>query len=327
MEKFVLGAAGVVALAKGANYLLSYHDPPPPGSSVFITGCDTGIGRATAILLHQKGFRVFAGVLSAAAGETLVQEINKDLDRIIPLKVDVTKEEDVQAAAKAIDEIVKEKGLWAIVNNAGIGGHQGPVEYVPLHLVKKTLDVNLFGIYNVLQKMMYLVRRGKGGRIVNVSSMNGFITWRFHSAYCISKFGVVALSDALRQELFDMNIAVSVIQPGGTATNIFNEGIAEIKRTLAVMDKKYEEVYGAFDVAKAENQRDISLKLMSSPFLIADRIYDAITSTHPRQHYVVGAGAGSFRWMKSNLPEYVMTWVTSKTLDREMNPLLPRSKL
>ena len=109
-------------------------------------------------------------------------------------------------------------GLWAVVNNAGIG-YPGPIEWVTVKEMKRTVDVNLWGTVLVTKTFLPLLKRTKG-RIVNVASTSGRVATPGAAAYCISKFGVEAFSDALRNEMKHFGVTVHIIEPGAFKTNI-----------------------------------------------------------------------------------------------------------
>eukprot|EP00004_Rigifila_ramosa_P009651 TRINITY_DN2127_c0_g1_i5.p2 TRINITY_DN2127_c0_g1~~TRINITY_DN2127_c0_g1_i5.p2 ORF type:complete len:263 (-),score=55.49 TRINITY_DN2127_c0_g1_i5:156-944(-) len=261
---------------------MAWFGAPPPGAAVFITGCDTGIGRSTALHLARRGFRVFAGVLSAAAGAALQQEAGQ----IVPLVCDVTKEDEVAAAAAAIRGAVGAAGLWGVVNNAGINSCNGPVEFLPMPRIRQTFEVNFFAIYTVLRHMLPLVRVARG-RIVNVSSVNGiFLTWIDHSAYAASKFAVVGLSDSLRLELRRFGIPVSVIHPGPRghmiASNIWEDSVLQSVKCWEEMGPACASIYG--ESVPLEERLALAKKLhaqLSDPDVVARAIEHARKSRWP----------------------------------------------
>ena len=197
---------------------------------VVITGTSTGIGAASALLLAEKGFRVFAGVRNDADGDALVARSSGELT---PIPIDITDEASISAAVDAVEGAVGERGLFGLVNNAGIV-KPGPLELQPMADFRRQLEVNLIGQVAVTQAFLPLIRRGKG-RIVNVGSIGGRVVLPLHGAYSASKFGMEAVSDALRLELRQWRIPVSHIDPGATETAIFGktlDAIDEMEKTL-----------------------------------------------------------------------------------------------
>lgn len=201
-------------LTGGAWLLRASVKVSTQGKAVLVTGCDTGIGHALALSLHEKGFRVFAGCLQAAAGgegaEALRQRAS---DRLHVLQLDVTREEQVQEALQQIIEILpKDEVLWGVVNNAGVSG-LGQVEWVALEKYREVAAVNLFGVLAVTKAALPLVRRARG-RVVNISSVTGCIGRGNMSPYTLTKYAVEGLSDCLREEMQAWGVGVSIVQPG-----------------------------------------------------------------------------------------------------------------
>ncbi|MBZ0276406.1 MAG: SDR family NAD(P)-dependent oxidoreductase, partial [Anaerolineae bacterium] len=141
------------------------------GQSIVITGASKGIGRATAIHLAQKGFRVFAGVRKPVDGEALKQAAGNNL---IPIIIDVVKEDTIIAAAQQVQQAVGSDGLYGLVNNAGVAV-AAPLEFLPLEELREQLEINVIGQLAVTQAFLPLIRQAKG-RIVNITSIAGIIS-------------------------------------------------------------------------------------------------------------------------------------------------------
>ncbi|KAI4546362.1 hypothetical protein MG293_002917 [Ovis ammon polii] len=161
---------------------------------VFITGCDSGFGNQLARQLDLRGLKILAGCLTEQGAEQLR---NQTSDRLQTVILDVTKTESIAAATEWVKERVGDRGLWGLVNNAGIFHSHGYAEWVKIETYRDTLRVNLIGVIEVTLSMLPLVRRAQG-RIVNVSSILGRIAF-FGAVYCCSKYGVEAFSDILRE--------------------------------------------------------------------------------------------------------------------------------
>ena len=210
----------------------------PVTANRIITGTSTGIGAASALLLAEKGFRVFAGVRSEADGEALEARSSGELtpvsDRHHRRSIHLRRGRTVEGA-------VGERGLFGLVNNAGIV-KPGPLELQPMADFRRQLEVNLIGQVAMIQAFLPLIRRGKG-RIVNVGSIGGRVVLPLHGAYSASKFGMEAVSDALRLELRQWRIPVSHIDPGATETAIFGKTLAvidEVEKTLSERHPEYD---------------------------------------------------------------------------------------
>lgn len=140
------------------------------GQSIVITGASKGIGRAAALHLTQKGFQVFAGVRKPADGEALKQAAGGNL---IPLIIDVSKQDTITEAAQQVQQAVGSGGLYGLVNNAGVA-MAAPLEFLPLDELRQQLEINVIGQLAVTQAFLPLIRQAKG-RIVNITSIGGII--------------------------------------------------------------------------------------------------------------------------------------------------------
>uniref|UniRef100_A0A4X2KZ48 Retinol dehydrogenase 16 n=2 Tax=Vombatus ursinus TaxID=29139 RepID=A0A4X2KZ48_VOMUR len=182
----------------GLYYLFRWHRERQVVSNlgdkyVFITGCDSGFGNLLAKQLDFRGMRVLAACLTEKGAEQLRHGTS---DRVETVILDVTKTESITAAARWVKEHVGNKGLWGLVNNAGVIYPDVCTELMDKQDLIKTLDVNLIGLIEVTLNMLPMLKQDRG-RIVNVSSIMGRIAF-YSVPYCCSKYGVEAFSDCLR---------------------------------------------------------------------------------------------------------------------------------
>lgn len=180
--------------------------------AVLVTGASSGIGRATADVLAGAGYQVFAGMRR-------VPDV-PPVEGICPVVLDVTDAASIGEACRTISARLGGRGLFALINNAGIGDTR-PLEFTPMDAFRKVFDVDVFGVVAVTQAFLPLIHRG-GGRIITIGSVGGMITIPFGGALCASKHAVEAVSDALRLELWSAGIPVTLVQPAS-----INSGAAE----------------------------------------------------------------------------------------------------
>ncbi|KIJ23872.1 hypothetical protein M422DRAFT_237633 [Sphaerobolus stellatus SS14] len=183
--------------------------------AVIVTGAAQGIGRAIALRLARDGYDIALNDLpyQSAALEILVQEIKSNGNNAISIVADISKEDEVQ---RMVERTVDELGdLWAMVANAGITGGSKPIIEMPLETWQKLMDVNLTGTflcYKAAAKQ--LLAQEKGGRIIGASSMHGKRGHARAGAYCVTKFGIRALTQSLASELGPHGITVNAYAPG-----------------------------------------------------------------------------------------------------------------
>ncbi len=262
--------------------------------SVLITGASSGIGLATAHELHKRGFLVFAGYLP---GEDLTALKSGTSERLMPIAIDVTKADSIQAAAEAISRTAGGEGLYGLVNNAGIA-IAGPMEFMPLDALRTQFEVNFMGQVAVTQAFLPLVRRAKG-RVVNLCSILGRVVSPFSGPYCASKFAMEAFTDALRMELKPHNVKVIGIEPGLIRTPIWQKTLETMEEIDAELPPAGRELYGkAFKTMQSAVSR-AGLEC-SPPEAVAAAIAQALTAARPKTRYLVGKEArliARARWL------------------------------
>jgi NAD(P)-dependent dehydrogenase (short-subunit alcohol dehydrogenase family) len=254
------------------------------GGYVVVTGTSTGIGATTALHLVDEGFHVFAGVRREADADALRAHAS---DRVTPLLIEVTDESTIGAAAAAVEDAVGSQGLAGLVNNAGIGV-PAPLEFQPMTDFRRQLEVNLIGPVAMIQAFLPLIRRG-GGRIVNVGSIGGMLVLPLNGAYSASKFGMRAISDALRLELRQWNIHVSLIEVAPVKTAIFGKSFAALDGLESTLG---EEAFALYEQQIAAVRKAVEKAAADAdpPLVIAKAIHHALTSDKPKTRYLAGHG-------------------------------------
>lgn len=289
---------------------------PAEGKAVLITGCDKGFGHALAKQLHAKGFTVFAGCLLADEDGDGAREL-KDMksDRMKVLQMNVCSDQEVAQAVDYVKTTLKdpEEGLWGLVNNAGVSTF-GEVEFTSLDNYKEVINVNLWGTVRVTKAFLPLIRRAKG-RVVNITSMLGRMVSPSRSCYCISKYGVAAFSDCLRQEMYRWGVKVILIEPSNfvAATGILTEDSidkqAEVLWSGAsnTVREDYGREYFTHHVALMKSFVNSGLKDTS---LVLNDITNALVSAHPNNRY---NPMETYWWMRlqvmTHLPTAVADWL------------------
>jgi NAD(P)-dependent dehydrogenase (short-subunit alcohol dehydrogenase family) len=259
--------------------------------SVLVTGCSSGIGRAAAERLARGGWTVYA---SARRLETIapLEEVGCRL-----LQLDVTDEDSMRAA---VDEVERAEGaIGVLVNNAGYS-QSGAVESVSLEDARRQFETNVFGLARMTQLVLPGMREQGWGRVVNVSSMGGRLTFPGGGWYHASKHAVEALSDALRFEVQGFGIDVVVIEPGLIRTSFAEAAVGSIEQA----DGPYARFNAAVGAATAGvYENTVARKLGGGPETVAKAIEKAVTAKRPRTRYRVTASAGLIMNLRRLLPD------------------------
>src|SRR5262245_30448178 len=259
--------------------------------AVLVTGCSTGIGRATAEHLAQRGWTVYA---TARRPETI-----SGLRGCKTLALDVCDEASMRAAVDTVERA--EGAVGVLVNNAGYG-QEGAFEETPMAEVRRQFETNVFGLIRLTQLVLPGMRRQRWGRIVNLSSMGGRLTLPGGAFYHATKYAVEALSDALRFEVKPFGIDVIVIEPGPIRTQFGDTAIAAVKRVESA-----DSPYAEFNRILAERIRDAYEgpmgRLAAGPEAVARVIERAIGAERPRTRYVVTFAARFLMALRRWLPD------------------------
>ncbi|GAA6620724.1 SDR family oxidoreductase [Scytonema sp. NUACC26] len=252
--------------------------------AVLITGTSTGVGRAAALLLDKKGYRVFAALRQEKDAESLKHDASENLT---PILMDITKGEEIKLAADIVSKAVGDEGLVGLVNNAGLLV-DGPVEYIAIDDLRWQFEVNVFGQIAVTQAFLPLIRKAKG-RIINIGSVGGKIAGPFVSALCASKFALEAFTDALRIELDPWDIEVILVEPGSIASAAPDKVEESFQKNFANMSLEAKAMYG--DAYKFYVEGLIrSNRTGMPPEQVANAILEALEASKPKTRYFLSKG-------------------------------------
>lgn len=253
--------------------------------TVVITGASTGIGRACALTLDRRGFRVFAGVRKEEDGHQLRHAASGPLT---PVHLDVTDAASISAVSEQVAAQVGDAGLNGLVNNAGTT-LPCPVEFLPLSGFRHQLEVNLTGPLAVTQAMLPLLRSAHG-RVVNVTSLGGRFGTPLMAPYAAAKYGLEGLSDVMRLEFGRLGVHVSIIEPGYVSTAMRGKLERDTEETIRSLP---EEARSRYAQPLATLAATISKHAAhgSPPEVVANTVHHALTSPTPRTRYPTGKGA------------------------------------
>jgi NAD(P)-dependent dehydrogenase (short-subunit alcohol dehydrogenase family) len=206
-----------------------------------------------------------------------------------PVILDVESADSIRAAADQVAASLGGGALLGLVNNAGIAV-AGPLEFLEMRDLRRQFEVNVFGQVAVTQAFLPLLRRGKDGRIVNMSSISGRITAPLLGPYSMSKFALEAFSDALRRELAPFGLSVSVVEPGAIKTPIWGKGAGSFEERGERMPALARELYGSRIDALRNRAEEMGAR-GAAPEKVAEAVHHALTARRPKTRYLVGGDA------------------------------------
>ncbi len=249
--------------------------------AVLITGATDGLGKAAALLLAGRGYRVFAAGRSAEKRAQLDALARAKTLPLETLEMDVCDESSVQ---RAISYVYQESGaIDVLINNAGLV-YVGVVEDLRMEDWRRQFETNFFGVIRVTQAVLPQMRERRKGRILMMSSVSGFVTPPTQGAYSASKHAIEALSNALRHELYPFGIHTILIQPGYIVTNIQNTAM-EVAQTYQEKFKTgpYAKIYASY----LGNATSTRARSKTTPEDCARIMLRAIEAPHPKARYGV----------------------------------------
>jgi NAD(P)-dependent dehydrogenase (short-subunit alcohol dehydrogenase family) len=259
--------------------------------TVLVTGASSGIGRATAVEFARRGHEVYA----AARREEILEGLADGERNIRPVGLDVTDGDSVQRAWAKIQAETGGTGVDVLVNNAGFA-LTGPVEVLPDEAVRRQFDTNVFGVLNMTRAVLPAMRARGSGRIINVSSIVGRVSFGLMGVYGATKYAVEAISDALRLELRGFGISVVLIEPGFVATSLGSAADAESGR--GPVPPAYQEMA---ETGTRYLARQLAKGIPAGR--VAATIADAAQSRNPRTRYVVPGTVRPLIAMLTALPD------------------------
>ena len=273
-----------------------------PTQTILITGATAGIGRHAALYLASPGHRVIATGRKEHALEELALEGHRMGVTIDTLVLDVTDETSIRQAKADVAELTNGRGLDVLINNAGYGLAAPAAEATDADL-RHQFDTNVFGLMAVTRAFLPdMIQRGRG-RVLNVSSVGGRITFPMMGPYHASKYAVEALSDALRLELRPFGVDVVLIEPGPIQTNFIdrmNQAASPYRESSL-----YAPIFERADLIEAR-----TMAMSPGPEVISRAIERAVTARRPRARYVAPFASrfmlGLLSWLPTPMRDGLM---------------------
>ena len=262
--------------------------------SILITGCSSGIGFDAATTLQAKGWRVFAACRQKADADRL--KVNG-----LPDAVHLDYEETASITA-CVNHVLAQTGgtLDALFNN-GAYAIPGPLEDLSRDAMSANLNANFLGWHDLTIQVLPAMRAQGHGRIVNCSSVMGFVSTPYRGAYSASKFAVEAWSDALRMEMADLNIHVALIEPGPIKTDFRKNAVKRFEQWVDWENSPRADDYRSFLLDKLQKGSNKST-FAKPPSAVSEKLLHAIASPRPKARYYVTAPTYGADFLRRFLP-------------------------
>lgn len=265
--------------------------------SILITGCSTGIGLRAAEMLRERNYRVFA---TTRKPQDVVALQNRGFESFI---LDVN---DSNSIKTAVDEILQHTNgtLDALFNNAGYG-LSGAVEDLTRDGLRSQFETNVFGLFELTNRIIPIMRKQGHGRIVNISSILGLVSLPYCGAYNASKYALEALTDALRLELQlqNTNISVSLIEPGPITSQFRNHTFHTAEKNLNIENSAHREYYQRMITSFKEGKK---IPFILPPDAVVKKLIHALENPRPKVRYYVTVPTYLFATLKRLLPYRAM---------------------
>jgi len=275
--------------------------------TVLITGCSSGLGLYMAESLQRDGWNVFA---TARKEQDIENLKSKGIDTFF---LDVTNSESIEKLVEYVSEKTDGK-LYALINNAGCG-YSGALEDITRDAMRNQFEINVFGVHELTNRIIPIFRKNKTGRIINISSAAGRFSMPFMGAYSASKFALEALSDALRLELRNTDIKVSIIEPGPLKSDFSKNALAIFQNHVNPPENShYKDIYEKMGKYRQTKE---TKKNIPGPETFYKKVKHALESKKPKIRYPVTMTAYLAAYLKRLLPDRLLDILAAIYLNRK----------
>lgn len=270
--------------------------------SILITGCSTGIGLCVSQALRQRGYRVFATARK-------LEDVNKLNEQgLESLQLDLDDSISIQTAVKEI--LTRTNGtLYALFNN-GAYAQPGAVEDLKTDVLRQQFETNVFGWHELTNLVIPVMLKQGYGRIIQNSSVLGFISLKFRGAYSASKFAIEGLSDTLRQELMGTNVFVSLVEPGPIESQFRKNSFEMYKKSINKKNSRFKSEYIATEKRLTTVGPAVPFTLPAEAVL--KKVIHALESKKPKPRYYVTVPTYLFGYLKRILSTSLMDKLLNK---------------
>ncbi len=271
---------------------------------VLITGCSSGFGYLASLKFAQSGDQVIATMrdIECDGAKTLSEKAKNEMLDISIQKLDITKQEDIDDVDKYIQ--TNYGRVDVLINNAGFG-FLGPILDFSIEELKEQFETNLYGTFRMIKAVTSMMITQKSGTIINISSINGLMSFPFFGVYSSSKFALETLTEALRFELNPFNVKVTLVEPGSFLTEFANK--KKNPQASKSEDSPFKNIsqnfFEKYEQAGNYGKNSFLQKLLN-PQRVVDRIYLVSKQNNPRLHNIIGYDAYLYYWGRKILPRF-----------------------
>ena len=270
--------------------------------NILITGCSSGIGKNVAITLHNKGWRVFATCRS----KTDCTFFTKLGIESFPL--DLLKEESINCAVNLVKE--KTKSQLDVLFNNGAYAIPGAIQDIPRSAMREIFEVNVFGQIDLINKCIPLMMNSDYPKIINCSSVLGFISLPYRGLYSATKYSIEALTDALRRENYDSKIKFVLIQPGPINTDIKKKSVKHFEKWIDWKKSIHKKTYKNKVIKRLydNNYKDSFNSYELQPNEVTKLLINILNSKKPKARYKITIQTKIAQIMTKLLPTNTLDW-------------------
>lgn len=279
----------------------------PPTKTILVTGCSSGIGLTTCTFLKAQGYRVFA---TARHPEDVASLSEKGFEAY---QLDLTNSNQIHDVVAQIIETSHEP-LYALCNNAGYA-QPGALEDLTRDNLREQFETNVFGLQELTNAVIPIMRQQGFGRIIHISSVLGFISLPFRGAYNASKYAVEGLADTLRLELRKTGIYVCLIEPGPIMSQFRENALAAYYAQQEQGSSQHQDAYTRF---LANFKKNKAQRIGGEPIAVSKKILQALESKSPKPRYYVTAPTYLFAALKRILPQRTLDLLLGRISDKEL---------
>ena len=270
--------------------------------TILITGCSTGIGLCVALGLQKRGYRVFATVRKG-------EDVNKlSAMGLESLQLDLDDSHSIRTAVKEV--LNRTNGTLDALFNNGAYGQAGAVEDISREVLRQQLETNVLGWHELTNLVLPVMLKQGHGRIIQNSSVLGFVALKFRGAYSASKYAIEGLSDTLRLELIGTNVYVSLVEPGPIESQFRANSFAAYKKYIDKEKSRFKKEYKATE--KRLGKKGAAVPFTLPPEAVLKRVIHALESKKPKPRYYVTAPTYMFGYLKRFLSVRLMDKLLNK---------------